>query len=999
MASAPNHLILTVSLFLAAHAPLAASAAPPSEAWSGPEEELAARLLGVPAADLVEGRVGEESFPHLGLTVWRVKGVLRGGSEMLQIDVDANGRTVDLAGLRAAEAAAAATDPDLRLHPRLVSARDQAAIGEVLPVIAWLEMDTGSLDRFAADVLRPVDSRVDSEARRVAERALGDRARAFAAAATSPLVRDAERAGLVVRMVMESAPVVFLDVPVERLAELGARAGVRQLFLETNDMVDGNDEANATHRTGRVHNKGVKGSGTRVAVLEDNGLDITCPHLAPVNWFNWVNPDPDDHVHGTAGCIASQKADRIGAAEEVLLFSANATTYADSDVSAAANWISNQDIDITNMSFGETVPTAGMNFIDHLFNYYSRYYRDSYVASAGNAAGLVGTPAKAHNVLAVGAIDDRGNSDWSDDVMATFSSFQDPNTGCQKPNVSACGVNIETLSWGGSWEQTTNGTSFAAPHTTGNLANAMSVNAIPKTYPEAAMALMMATAWHNIEGANAYSAIDGAGAIHGQAAYECAKDGRVDGGFFEAGDFDAQDRTVYNVWLNGEERTRICFAWSAQVYGLYPIAFTTLLTLDYDIMILPGKNQTGGVGLASSSSSSNNYEIVEFTPPSTGWYSVRIDHNGTFAAPTEPWGIAWSQESDTAPVALHEVAFDTIHGHLGLPTLGKKILVDLGVKRLTQTPYFVVPSGTKGAGTPLPGGKKLPVQIDFWTAAWLLAPNSIWSGSVGLTDNHGFASWCMTVPKAPVLVGMDFHLAPIFLDLQESGYAVSEVGQALSLSFHAASPSSPFPASALPVELPFAFPFYGKSYTSCFVNPNGTVTFGAPDLTPKPSLAAANQGPPRIAPLWNAFTPGVGEVRVTEGQQGGVASVVIELLGLRETGAPDNGHGTSARVYLLADGTVRIQHGIGEIVKGLVGILPGTDLNGAPPRDLSVSGEAEAGQNEAMFELFGGGAETAFDLSAPLLKNDRAYWRELRFAPVGAGYRLMVFSNDPSTDG
>jgi hypothetical protein len=67
------------------------------------------------------------------------------------------------------------------------------------------------------------------------------------------------------------------------------------------------------------------------------------------------------------------------------------------------------------------------------------------------------------------------------------------------------------------------GASYASPHCAGNLADAMVLSTVPGVAPEAAMALMMATAWHNIEGDSRLSAKDGALGIHGLAAVRQAR--------------------------------------------------------------------------------------------------------------------------------------------------------------------------------------------------------------------------------------------------------------------------------------------------------------------------------------------------------------------------------------------------------------------------------------------------------------------------------------------
>ena len=120
--------------------------------------------------------------------------------------------------------------------------------------------------------------------------------------------------GLKVRYVSSTAPAVFFDANAATLRELAARPEVDTLYLETADSQDHNLDANKTHRTARVHSYGLRGRGIRVAMLEDNGVDPACPYLNISAWFNPGTPDPDNHIHGTSGCVQSSLASRLGSA-------------------------------------------------------------------------------------------------------------------------------------------------------------------------------------------------------------------------------------------------------------------------------------------------------------------------------------------------------------------------------------------------------------------------------------------------------------------------------------------------------------------------------------------------------------------------------------------------------------------------------------------------------------------------------------------------------------
>ncbi len=56
-----------------------------------------------------------------------------------------------------------------------------------------------------------------------------------------------------------------------------------------------------------------------------------------------------------------------------------------------------------------------------------------------------------------------------------------------------------------------------------------------------------------------------------------------------------------------------------------------------------------------------------------------------------------------------------------------------------------------------------------------------------------------------------------------------------------------------PISLPFNFCFYGTTYTSCYLNSNGNITFGLPYTTFTASGFPSATVPPMIAPFWGDF--------------------------------------------------------------------------------------------------------------------------------------------------
>src|SRR5262249_3695077 len=147
------------------------------------------------------------------------------------------------------------------------------------------------------------------------------------------------------------------------------------------------------------------------------------------------------------------------------------------------------------------------------------------VAAAGNLCSeRVGSPALAFNVLAVGSFDDHNRPTFADDHDAcdpavtigrgtSFLNPRSPYQDRQKPELIAPGVQIHTTHGSGNDFVDESGTSLAAPHVAGGIALLLQRRPSLRIRPETVRAILMASAWHNIEGASRLSDKDGAGAI------------------------------------------------------------------------------------------------------------------------------------------------------------------------------------------------------------------------------------------------------------------------------------------------------------------------------------------------------------------------------------------------------------------------------------------------------------------------------------------------------
>ncbi|MBL8178872.1 MAG: hypothetical protein JNK48_29635 [Bryobacterales bacterium] len=122
------------------------------------------------------------------------------------------------------------------------------------------------------------------------------------------------------------------------------------------------------------------------------------------------------------------------------------------------------------------------------------------------------------------------------------------------------------------------------------------------------------------------------------------------------------------------------------------------------------------------------------------------------------------------------------------------------------------------------------------------------------------------------------------------------------------------------VDLPFAFPFYGQSWSSLWINSDGNVTFGEGDSQPvTKTIGLLSGGPPRIAPIFADLDP--------SRTQGGVrfyadpAKAVITWFEVPEFGVTSRTNTIQLRIY--PDGRIETAYPSVSVANGVTGIAPG----------------------------------------------------------------------------
>ena len=132
------------------------------------------------------------------------------------------------------------------------------------------------------------------------------------------------------------------------------------------------------------------------------------------------------------------------------------------------------------------------------------------------------------------------------------------------------------------------------------------------------------------------------------------------------------------------------------------------------------------------------------------------------------------------------------------------------------------------------------------------------------------------------------------------------------------------------VPLPFSFPFFGKSYTSVYVNSDGNLTFGAGDgMTADRTVARLLSGAPRIAAVYSDLDPSSG---------GGVSysqiSATSVLIAYKGVPAWGEASGNDFSVTLSSSGEITIRYDNVGVSSYIVGVSKGGSGNSGSEVDL-----------------------------------------------------------------
>lgn len=697
------------------------------------------------------------TLPHLGVHLHESRWLEPDGRIARRV-VDGAGQPVDLDALRRADHAAGMQARG-KLAPELLAHLDAIADPtQPVDVVFWLASADAPDWRARIDAAIAAGDSVED-----ARRAARDEAVLWFESRTRSFARDCAERGWQVTQTLGAWPVVYATLPAGEVRAAAAHPAVDEAYRCFPDAMPEQEHAQATLRTPLVWASGLTATGSPVKTMVNDPGHVTQvnPYLPPVIWIHGGG-GAASHASACAGNIAMDDGFHRAAAYGLpQIYSASEA----GDTGAPASW----NAAISNgVSFGNCSWWNGSKgsivYLDRFFDYTIRNYAMMMFKSTGNqgysSTPYTTTPGNGYNSTNSGSYNDGNDFVWAGDAMAGYSSYWDPAEGHEKPELASPGDDVDTTGTS-TYYNGFGGTSSASPLTCGVATLMATRDPVLTGKPEVVKAALMASAWHNIEGDDVLSEKDGAGGVHALAADRVVDRGQWHGKLLTAADF-ANPADAYDVAIPcaaGAEM-RLCALWFSTANSAYS---TDVLNMDLDMVVL----DPAGNPVASSANGLNAFEILKFTPATTGVHTVRLQRQ-RFDGTSEPFALAWSYRNDTgeARIALGNV-----------PTVGGTAVLEFEARYRPNSWYQAhVSTATLPKVVGLGSGFVLPLANDA-----VYAQTGALPGMSGNFDASGNAGATLAIPNSPALANRTFHVA-LYTKESAGATVIKTVSEALPVT-------------------------------------------------------------------------------------------------------------------------------------------------------------------------------------------------------------------------
>lgn len=394
--------------------------------------------------------------------------------------------------------------------------------------------------------------------------------------------------------------------------------------------------------------QGNKGSGVKVGLLEANGVPNTSNSQIRGTWTK-RSGDPVDSAHATRVAIIISQI-----APSATYYAASATG---DSCRPAIEWLLNQGVNVINasMKIGSDSNNSYGDFskwIDHIAFSHDVHF----VKSAGNSGSDgVTSGGMGYNMITVGNMNDHNSttpSQWnhfggfwnsSTGKYDGASSYYTGTSAARKPDLCAPGTGIFASSFGetsSKVDAVNTGTSFAAPHVTGAIAQLCSFKSALKTQQDA-MKVLLATGTNKdkryVNGDPSNYEKMGAGMLDVRGTRWMISTGRYHSDLFTPSISVGTTRTYSVTVTSSDTSIRVGLSYLRKMVGG---CSSTLPTTQGYLGNLELTVSGPGIDIYSTTSEHHNTKIVQINNPTPGTYTIKVKLTKQ-SNQNIPYAIAW----------------------------------------------------------------------------------------------------------------------------------------------------------------------------------------------------------------------------------------------------------------------------------------------------------------------------------------------------------------------